>query len=95
MTTGQYARDERRLFWNACQEDEPVLRNASYTAMNRRPKTRRGRRNFTLDELLTDAESGLTEEAGPEFVCEIGKPFGDANNSKARASGVKQQSRDN
>lgn len=72
-----------------------MLRDASHTAMTRRPKTRRGRRNFTLDELLTDAESGLTEETAPKFVCEIDKPFGDANNSKARAPGVKGQSRDN
>jgi len=72
-----------------------MLRDASHTAMTRRPKTRRGRRNFSLDELLTDAEAGLADEDGSEFMCEIGKPFGDASNSKARASGVKRQSKDN
>lgn len=72
-----------------------MLRDASHTAMTRRPKTRRGRRNFSLDELLTDAESGLTDAPAPKFVCEIGKPLGEPGNSEARASGVKQQSKDN
>lgn len=34
--------------------------------MTRRRITRRGRRNFTLDELLTDAESGHADEAAQE-----------------------------
>jgi hypothetical protein len=72
-----------------------VLRDGSHTAMIRRPKTRRGRRNFTLDELLTDAESGLADESAPKFVCEIGKPCGDPGNSQAHASGVKPQSKNN
>jgi len=72
-----------------------MLRDASHTAMTRRPKTRRGRRNFTLDELLTDAESGLTDETALKYVCEIGRPFGDPANSGARAPGAKPQSKDN
>ena len=67
-------RIEGACFRNACQEDVPVLRDASCIAMTRRPRIRRGRRNFTLDELLTDAEPGPTEELAPDLAPEVGKP---------------------
>ena len=55
-----------------------MLRDASCIAMTRRPKIRRGRRNFTLDELLTDAEPGPTEELAPDLAPEVGQRFGEA-----------------
>jgi len=45
----------------ASQEDVPVLRNAFRATMSRRPKSRRGRRDFSLDELLTEVDSGLAD----------------------------------
>lgn len=71
-----------------------MLREASHTAMTRRPKTRRGRRNFTLEELLANAESGVTEDAAPDLAWEIGKRFGEATNSQARPSYMKRSSKD-
>jgi Tetracyclin repressor-like, C-terminal domain len=63
-----------------------VSKDASATAMSRRPKTDRGRRNFTLDDLLTDAESGLTEDIARDLASEIEKRFGEmASVSEARA----------
>ena len=55
-----------------------MLRDASCIAMTRRPRIRRGRRNFTLDELLTDAEPGPTEELAPDLAPEVGQRFGEA-----------------
>ena len=72
-----------------------MLRDASCIAMTRRPKIRRGRRNFTLDELLTDAEPGPTEELAPDLVSEAGQRFGEATISEARASCIKKRSGDN
>ena len=54
-----------------------VSRGASCTAMTRKPKISRGSRNFTLDELLADTQSGLTEEIAPDAP-EIGKRFAGA-----------------
>ena len=71
-----------------------MLRDASCIAMTRRPRIRRGRRNFTLDELLTDAEPGPTEELAPDLVPEVGKRR-DATVSEARASCIKKRSGDN
>jgi hypothetical protein len=45
----------------ASQEDVPVLRNAFRATMSRKPKSRRGRRDFSLDELLTEVDSGLAD----------------------------------
>ena len=55
-----------------------MLRDASCIAMTRRPRIRRERRNFTLDELLTDAEPGPTEELAPDLAPEVGQRFGEA-----------------
>jgi len=41
-----------------------VSRDASCTAMTRKPKIRRGSRNFTLDELLADTQSGASRGIG-------------------------------
>jgi hypothetical protein len=71
-----------------------VLREASHTVMTRRPKTRRGRRNFTLEELLANAKSGVTEDAAPDLAWEISERFGDATNSEARPSCMKRSSKD-
>ena len=87
-------RIEGACFRNACQEDVPVLRDASCIAMTRRPRIRRGRRNFTLDELLTDAEPGPTEELAPDLAPEVGKRR-EATVSEARASCIKKRSGDN
>ena len=87
-------RIEGACFRNACQEDVPVLRDASCIAMTRRPRIRRGRRNFTLDELLTDAEPGPTEELAPDLAPEVGKRR-EAIVSEARASCIKKRSGDN
>ena len=54
-----------------------VSRGASCTAMTRKPKISRGSRNFTLDELLADTQSGFTEEIAPDAP-EIGKRFAEA-----------------
>ena len=72
-----------------------MLRDASCIAMTRRPRIRRGRRNFTLDELLTDAEPGPTEELAPDLAAEVGQRFGEATVSEGRASCIKNRSEDN
>jgi hypothetical protein len=61
--------------------------------MTRKPKIGRGRRNFTLDELLADTESGLTEEIAPDALG-VGKRFGEATISEERASCVKKCPKD-
>jgi len=71
-----------------------MLRDASCIAMTRRPKIRRGRRNFTLDELLTEAEPGPTEELAPDLAPKVGKRR-EAIVSEARASCIKKRSGDN
>ena len=71
-----------------------MLRDASCIAMTRRPKIRRGRRNVTLDELLTEAEPGPTEELAPDLAPEVGKRR-EAIVSEARASCIKKRSGDN
>jgi len=71
-----------------------VLRKASHTAMTRRPKTRRGRRNFTLEELLANTKSDVTEDAAPDLAWEIGERLGEAANSQARPSCMKWSSKD-
>jgi hypothetical protein len=62
--------------------------------MTRRPKIRRGRRNFTLDELLTDAESSPMEDIALDLAPEVGKRC-EATISEARASCIKKRSGDN
>jgi hypothetical protein len=62
--------------------------------MTRRPRIPRGRRNFTLDELLTDTESGLTEEVAPNLAPEMGKSLGEASISEASASSREIRSKD-
>ena len=68
-----------------------MLRDASCIAMTRRPRIRRGRRNFTLDELLTDAEPG----PAPDLAPEVGQRFGEATTSERRVSCIKKRSEDN
>ena len=87
-------RIEGACFRNACQEDVPVSRDASCIAMTRRPRIRRERRNFTLDELLTEAEPGPTEELAPDLAPKVGKRR-EAIVSEARASCIKKRSGDN
>jgi Acyl-CoA dehydrogenase, N-terminal domain len=70
-----------------------VSRGASCTAMTRKSKISRGSRNFTLDELLAGTQSGLTEEIAPNAP-EIGKGFGEATISEARAYCVKKRPKD-
>jgi WHG domain-containing protein len=71
------------------------MRDASYTPMNRRPQTGRGRRNFTLDDLLTDTESGLTERIALDLASEIERRFGEvATVSEARAFCTQKSSRE-
>jgi hypothetical protein len=70
------------------------MNDTSCAAMSRRPRIRRGRRNFTLDELLTDTESGLTEEVAPNLAPEMGKSFGEASISEASASSREIRSKD-
>jgi len=72
-----------------------VLRDASCIAMTRRPRIRRGRRNFTLDELLTDAELGPAEELAPDLAAEVGQRFGESTVSEGRVSCIKKRSEDN
>ena len=72
-----------------------MSRDASCIAMTRRPRIRRGRRNFTLDELLTDAEPGPTEELAPDLAPEVGQRFGEAITSERRVSCIKKRSEDN
>ena len=72
-----------------------MSRDASCIAMTRRPRIRRERRNFTLDELLTDAEPGPTEELAPDLAAEVGQRFGEATVSEGRASCIKNRSEDN
>jgi len=62
--------------------------------MTRRPKTRRGRRNFTLEELLANTKSGVTEDAAPDLAWQIGRRLGEAANSQARPSCMKWFSKD-
>ena len=72
----------------------PALKDTSCAAMTRKPKIRRGRRNFTLDELLTDIEPGLTGETLPNLAPEMGKRFGEASISEASASCTETRSKD-
>ena len=53
MTTGQYATDRRRSFRSLSGGRAGVEGGVSYR-MTRTRITRRGRRNFTLDELLKE-----------------------------------------
>lgn len=63
-----------------------MLRDASCTAMIRRSQTGRGRRNLTLDDLLTDTESGLSERIARDLASELERRFGEATTvSEARA----------
>ena len=89
MATVQYATELNALVPNCLT----ALKDTSCAAMTRKPRIRRGRRNFTLDELLTDAESGLTGEIAPNLAPEIGKSFGEA--SEACSSGTRKRAEDN
>jgi WHG domain-containing protein len=72
-----------------------MTRDASVTVMNRRPQIGRGRRNFTLDDLLTDTESGSTHRIALDLASEIERQFGKvASLSEARAFCTQKSSRE-
>jgi len=63
--------------------------------MTRIQKIARGRRNFTLDDLLTDTDSGLTEKIALDLALEIGKYAGEVRTgSEARVFCTKRASRE-
>ena len=63
-----------------------MLRDPSHAAMTRRPKLDRGRRNFTLDDLLTDTGTGLANKIALDLASEIVEHFGEmATISQARS----------
>jgi hypothetical protein len=67
------------------REKTPGVRRTSDTAMIRMQKKAKGRRNFTLDDLLADAEPGLTERIARDLALEIRKYFSEVRSvSEAR-----------
>jgi hypothetical protein len=76
-------------------EDVPVFRDASETAMSRRTHTGRARRNCTLDELLTNIDSGPAGRIALELASELEKRFGEVTTlSEARSFCTKMSSRE-
>jgi hypothetical protein len=62
-----------------------MLNDTSFTTMTRRPKLGRRRRNFTLEELLTNTTSGLPDEIAPDFANESRNGCIEAAVSETRA----------
>jgi len=71
-----------------------VLKDTSFTAMTRRPKLGRRHRNFSLDELLTNIESGPTGELAPGLATEFPSHAGKADITRAPASCAKKRCKD-
>jgi hypothetical protein len=63
-----------------------MLKAASFIAMTRRPKLGRRHRNFTLDELLTNIESGPTGELVQGLATEFPTHAGKIDITQAPAS---------
>ena len=71
-----------------------MLKDTSFTAMTRTLKLGRRHRNFSLDELLTNIESGPTGELAPGLATELPTHAGEADISQAPAPSAKKRCKD-
>lgn len=71
-----------------------MLMDTSLTVMTRRTKFGRRRRNFTLEELLTNPASGRREEIAQDFSSEIRNGCDEKEISETRAPCTEKRCKD-